>query len=108
MKILLKIEEYLPETQQIVVKFCSSQSEKPIDEVKALAFDLNNFCLQDTELFLESLTIRGQEIIDRYEQLQHGESIENGPLDINSLSGRVIESKRLRKKRLLQMRKIQL
>ena len=85
MKVLIKIEEYFPETKQIVVKFCSSQSEKSIDKVEALSFDLSNFNLQNTELFLESLAIRGQDIVDNYEQLQHGEYIDNGPLDISSL-----------------------
>ena len=72
MKILIKIQEYLPETQQIVVKFCSSQSEKSIDDVQAITIDLDKLELFDTELFLESLSIQGQQIIDRYQQLQHG------------------------------------
>ena len=108
MKILIKIEEYLPETQQIIVKFCSSQSEKSIDDVQALAIDLNKLELFDTELFLESLTAHGQGVIDRYEQLQFGEVIENGPLDIGSLSGRILEGRRPRRKKLLPMRKVNL
>ena len=61
MKILIKIEEYLPETQQIVVKFCSSQSEKSIDDVQAITIDLDKLELFDTELFLESLSIQGHQ-----------------------------------------------
>ena len=109
MKILINIEEYLPETEQIVVKFCSSQSEKSIDNVKALSFDLSNFNLQDTELFLDSLAIRGQDIVDNYEQLQDGEIIDNGPLDISSLVGKTIERDKFpRNKKMIPMRKIEL
>ena len=108
MKILIKIEEYLPETQQIIVKFCSSQSEKSIDDVQSLAIDLDKLELFDTELFLESLTAHGQEVVKRYKQLQFGEVIENSPLDIGSLSGRILEGKEPRRKKLLAMRKVEL
>ena len=109
MKILMKIEEYLPETQQIVVKFCSSQSEKSIDDVQPLAIDLNKLELFDTELFLESLAIRGQQVIDKYEQLQYGEVIENGPLDITKLIGRTIEREEFpRNKKMIPMKRIEL
>ena len=109
MKILIKIEEYLPETQQIVVKFCSSQSEKSIDDVQALAIDLDKLELFDTELFLESLALHGQQIIDRYKQLQFGEDIENGPLDITKLLGKTIERKKFpRTKKILPMRRVEL
>lgn len=109
MKILIKIEEYLPETQQIVVKFCSSQSEKSIDDVRSFAIDLDKLELLDTELFLESLTILGKEIIDRYEQLQYGEVVENGPLDISKLVGRTIEREEFpRNKKMIPMRRIEL
>lgn len=109
MKILIKIEEYLPETQQIVVKFCSSQSEKSIDDVQAITIDLDKLELFDTELFLESLSIQGQQIIDRYQQLQHGEDIENGPLDISKLVGRTIERQQFpRNKKMIPMRKVEL
>lgn len=105
----MKIEEYLPETQQIVVKFCSSQSEKSIDDVQPLAIDLNKLELFDTELFLESLAIRGQQVIDKYEQLQYGEVIENGPLDITKLIGRTIEREEFpRNKKMIPMRRIEL
>lgn len=105
----MKIEEYLPETQQIVVKFCSSQSEKSIDDVQPLAIDLNKLELFDTELFLESLAIRGQQVIDKYEQLQYGEVIENGPLDITKLIGKTIEREEFpRNKKMIPMRRIEL
>ena len=109
MKILIKIEEYLPETQQIIVKFCSSQSEKSIDDVKALAINLDKLELFDTELFLESLAIRGQKTIDGYKQLQFGEVIENGPLDITKLIGRTIEREEFpRNKKMIPMKRIEL
>lgn len=109
MKILIKIEEYLPETQQIVVKFCSSQSEKSIDDVQSLVIDLDKLELFDTELFLESLSIQGQQVIDRYEQLQFGEVIENSPLNITKLVGRTIEREEFpRNKKMIPMKRIEL
>tara|TARA_B100001939_G_scaffold347489_1_gene369259 strand:- start:2025 stop:2354 length:330 start_codon:yes stop_codon:yes gene_type:complete len=109
MKILIKIEEYLPETQQIVVKFCSSQSEKSIDDVQSLVIDLDKLELFDTELFLESLTAHGQEVVKRYKQLQFGEDIENGPLDISKLVGRTIERQEFpRNKKMIPMRRVEL
>ena len=109
MKILIKIEEYLPETQQIVVKFCSSQSEKSIDDVQSLVIDLDRLELFDTELFLESLALHGQQIIDRYKQLQFGEDIENCPLDITKLVGRTIERQEFpRNKKMIPMRRVEL
>ena len=109
MKILIKIEEYLPETQQIIVKFCSSQSEKSIDDAQALTIDLDKLELFDTELFLESLALHGQQIINRYEQLQFGEDIENGPLDITKLVGRTIERQKFPKnKKMIPMRRVEL
>ena len=108
MKILIKIEEYLPETQQIVVKFCSSQSEKSINDIQPLTIDLKNLDLFDTELFLESLTAHGQRVVKRYKQVQFGEVIENSPLDIGSLSGRILEGKEPRRKKILAMRKVEL
>lgn len=109
MKVLIKIEEYLPETQQIVVKFCSSQSEKSIDQMQAVAINLDNLSCSNTEAFLESLTRCGQRIIDNYEQIQHGEVIEDESFDISSLVGRTIERQQVDKiKKTLPMKRIQL
>ncbi len=109
MKILIKIEEYLPDSQQIIVRFCSSQSEKSIDEIQPLAIDLDKLDLFDTELFLESLTVHGQGVIERYKQLQYGEVVGNGPLDITELLGKTIEREKFpRKKQLIPMRRVKL
>ena len=109
MKVILKIIEYNPEKEKIVVKFCNSQSEKSIDEMKALTLNLRNLDTGDTELFLESLTIEGQRIINKYEQRQFGEIVENGPLDISKLVGKTIERIEFPKnKKMVPMRRIEL
>ena len=41
MKIIVKIVEYLEDTQQIVVKFCRKNAPKSIDEYPAGAIDVN-------------------------------------------------------------------
>ena len=39
MKLLFKIIQYLPETEQIIVKCCRQNAPKPIDDYDAVAID---------------------------------------------------------------------
>ena len=74
---------------KLLENFAIHNQKNGIDDVRALAIDLDKLELFDTELFLESLALHGQQIIDRYKQLQFGEDIENGPLDITKLVGKL-------------------
>ena len=54
MKVTILIDEYLPDTNQIVVRVCKMTSREPILNHKALAIDLDKLDLHDTESFLDS------------------------------------------------------
>jgi hypothetical protein len=47
MKLIFKIVEYLPETEQIVVKFSRQNAPKPIDDYPAVAIDCINLDCTD-------------------------------------------------------------
>ena len=49
MKAIFKIDEHLPDTKQIVVKFCKSISHKSIDDYVAKAVNYDNLDMTDAE-----------------------------------------------------------
>lgn len=55
MKIIFKIVEYLPETQQIVVKCCRQNAPKAIDDYDAIALDIMHVDFSSCENFRHSL-----------------------------------------------------
>ena len=55
MKCIFKIEEYLPETNQIVVRFARLHSPQHIDNYKAVAIDTTVLDFYDYNSFIESL-----------------------------------------------------
>ena len=58
MKAIFKIEEYLPETHQIVVRFARLHAPKLIDEYRAVAVDYSKLDCRDVESFTQSLMRR--------------------------------------------------
>lgn len=65
MNLLFKIIQHLPETDQIVVKFCRQNSPKPIDEYDAVAIDKKNINFSTPETFGTSLILAGMSSIER-------------------------------------------
>ena len=65
MNLLFKIIQHLPETDQIVVKFCRQNSPKPIDEYDAVAIDKKNINFSTPETFGASLMFAGMSSIER-------------------------------------------
>ena len=55
MKLLFKITQYLPETQQIAVKCCRQNAPKPIDDYPEVALDLMHVDFTNYENFKHSL-----------------------------------------------------
>ena len=55
MKCIFKIEEYLPETNQIVVRFARLHSPQHIDNYKSVAIDTTVLDFYDYNSFIESL-----------------------------------------------------
>jgi hypothetical protein len=57
MKLLFKITQYLPETQQITVKCCRQNAPKPIDDYPEVALDLMHVDFTNYENFKHSLVM---------------------------------------------------
>lgn len=55
MKLIFKIVEYLPETQQIIVKVCRQNAPKSIDEYNAVALDIMHVDFSSSDDFKHSL-----------------------------------------------------
>ena len=113
MKNIFKITEYLPDTQQIVVRYARKNTYKNIDEYIQSAVDLNQLDLYDCETFSKSLMRRyGEHNIERVENETEGfNKCENisGKLDLQSIVGKVIEvdSDQYRRE-VIKMRRIEL
>jgi len=81
MNLLFKIIQYLPETEQIIVKCCRQNAPKSIDDYDAVAIDLMHVDLRSPEDFKHSLImnlvhiIRNQ--IESEPTLPENENVEN-------------------------------
>ena len=114
MNVIIKIDEYLSDTQQIVMRICRLHSLKKIDEYMKYAIDIVDLDLSDTDTFVDSLILKTKHLIQNQEE---SEPIldENLPikvdseLDIYNLIDKVIEGKVYDKGiRLLKMRRVKL
>tara|TARA_B100000424_G_C22544680_1_gene310027 strand:- start:72 stop:413 length:342 start_codon:yes stop_codon:yes gene_type:complete len=113
MKNIFKITEYLPDTQQIVVRYARKNTHKDIDEYVKKAVDLKELDLYDCETFSKSLMRKyGESSIEKAENETVGfnecEKI-FGKLDIQNLIGKVIEvdSDEYRRE-IIKMRRVEL
>ena len=113
MKNIFKITEYLPDTQQIVVRYARKNTHKNIDEYIESAVDLKQLDLYSCETFSKSLMRRyGEHNIERVENETEGfnkcEKI-SGKLDLQSIVGKVIEVDSDQYRRdVIKMRRIEL
>ena len=82
MKMIFKIEEYLPETKQVVIRYCRQNSPKPISEYPAKAVSTEIYDVSfDSRNLVESISQYGYDKV----LLQEEEEItlpENLPQDI--------------------------
>ena len=68
MKIIVKVVEYLEDTQQIIVKFCRKNAPKSIDEYPAGAIDVNRLeTVYDSQCLIESIMKIGYPTITKQE-----------------------------------------
>ena len=113
MKAIFKIEEYLPETDQIVVRFARLHAPKPIENYTEVAVDCSKLDCYDSESFVRSLmTEIGNYHVKNHEDeepiINQAETI-SGKLDLPSLVGRTIECKvENDRKKILKMRRVEL
>ena len=114
MKVIVKIEEYLPDTQQIVIKICRLHSHKTIDDHRTFAIEIYDLDMTDNESFIDSLVFKVKHLLQEQEEnepiLDENTPIEiGGELDIENLLGKNIEGKIwYRGTRLLKMRRVEL
>ena len=116
MKAIFKIDEYLPETNQIVIRFAKLHSSQHIDNYEPTAVGLHDIDLYDNYTFIEDLMKKcgDRRVLLNEEQdpiVNHAETlIMSDKVNLREMVGKVIEcktsDKRSRKK--LRMRKIDL
>ncbi len=113
MKNIFKIIEYLPDTQQIVVRYARKNTQRDIDEFIETSVDLSQLDLYSCETFSKSLMRKyGEHVIDRIENETEGfnkSEMISGKLDLQSLVGKVIEvdSDEYRRE-IIKMRRVEL
>ena len=97
MKAIFKIIEYLPKTQQIVVRFARLRAPESIEKYRKVAIDLSHLDCYDSESFVKSLMRRfGNEMVKQQEEkepiINEAETI-SGKLNFEELVGKTIECK---------------
>ena len=112
MKMIFKIEEYLPETKQVVIRYCRKNSPKPITEYPAKAVSTENYDISfDSQNLVESISQYGYEKVLRQEE-QEDTLLENMPaeipdsLDIVDYVGKIICVDAKDAKEMLRSRKM--
>jgi len=86
MKMIFKIEEYLPDTKQVVIRYCRKNSPKPITEYPAKSVSTQNYDTSfDSQNLVESIAQYGYKKVFTQEDKENTLP-ENTPVDIpNSL-----------------------
>ena len=116
MNIIFRIDEYLPETNQIVIQLCKETSRNSIFSHEKVAINCETLDLYDAESFSYSLSSKyGSNIVseeNRNEPIlddNKNSEIIKGDLNLEKLVGKVIGGKVYEKgTRLLKMRRIEL
>ena len=115
MKAIFKIDEHLPDTKQIVVKFCKSISHKSIDDYTSKAINYDNLDMTDTKSFVDDLMrkhgllkIDNQELAQPVLDSNKSESVSE-TFNLDNLVGKVIEGDvDLQNRAKLSVRKVEL
>ena len=114
MKYIIKILEYLPERDAVIMRSCRLNSHKPIDEYPEKVIDCSSLNKTDTEYFINSLIDYAAGLIDEQDHDQ-GILDENlpikptGELDFEKIVGKLFEARpTTRNSRPLKVRRIEL
>ena len=95
MNIIFKIIEYLPETNQITVKFSRQNSAKSIDERYEIAMSLDSLDLTDNVSLVDSICEMGLSEIKKQDKTDDiltsnvMNDISEGVIDISNMVGKV-------------------
>ena len=68
MNVIIKIDEYLPDTQQIIMRICRLHSLKKIDDYMKYADDIFDLDLTDTESFIDSLVFKVKHLLQEQDE----------------------------------------
>ena len=113
MKAIFKIIKYLPERQQIVVRFARLRAPESIEKYRKVAIDLSHLDCYDSESFVKSLMRKvGNHMVKLQEEKEpinnEAETI-SGKLNLEDLVGKTIECKiENDRKERLKMRRVEL
>tara|TARA_Y100000114_G_scaffold31113_1_gene26704 strand:+ start:272 stop:613 length:342 start_codon:yes stop_codon:yes gene_type:complete len=113
MKAIFKIIEYLPERQQIVVRFARLRAPESIEKYRKVAIDLSHLDCYDSESFVKSLMRKfGNNLVKQQEDnepiINEAETI-SGELNFEDLVGKTIECKvENDRKQIIKMRRVEL
>ncbi len=113
MKSIFKIEEYLPDTNQIVVRYSRLHAPQPIESYETMAIDCEHLDLYDCDSFVSSLMMKyGDRYVKEYEErepLKNNSEIISGKLDLQDLVGKIVECDTMNYRRSsLKVRKVEL
>ena len=116
MKAIFRIDEYLPETNQIVIRFAKLHSPQHIDNYAPTAVGLHDIDLYDNYTFIEDLMKKcGNRRVKLNEEqdpvINQAETlIMSDKVDLREMVGKVIECKMTdnRSRKKLRMREIDL
>jgi len=116
MKSIFKISEYIPETNQIIVRFCRLHAPKNIDEYRPVSLDLDeDIDLYDIETFTQTIMRKaGEKWIERHEDseellFENIPETPKGKFNIEDLIGKVISCETYKQSReAIKMRKVEL
>ena len=113
MKSIFKIEEYLPDTNQIVVRFSRLHAPQPIECYETMAIDCKHLDLYDCESFVSSLMMKyGDRYVKEYEErepIKNNSETISGKLDLQDLVGKVVKCDTTNYRRFrLNVRKVEL
>ena len=116
MKCIFKIEEYLPDTNQMVVRFARLHSQQHIDNYRAVAISTTRLEFDSYESFVESLMrTYGNSRVDKSDMkdpiVNDVDDVHtgiNGEFEIQDLIGKTIKCNKDTNNTVLKMRKIEL
>lgn len=113
MKSIIKIEEYIPETNRIVVKIARLHAPRPIDDYQPVTVDCDKLDCYNTETFLHTLMrVAGERHINVEEDLEpivNKVDTVSEELDLPNMVGKVIQAKiDNNRKEILRMRRVEL
>ena len=76
MKMIFKIEEYLPETKQVMIRYCRQNAPKPISEypAKAISTEICDFSF-DSQNLVESIAQYGYNKVWKQEDKETNKEI---------------------------------